>query len=290
MTHLADALAVVAAEFRQARRLSRTWLIAFFVVVGGLFVYHLWSGPATFGATAAPRFALPGIGLLTLWVLLFGVVLLAFDIRARDERERIAAVLDARPIPNIVLLGGRLLGIVVIAWLPVAVWALALQGTGMVVDSMNATVGVPPEPVSLATFVFVDAPPALGKYRRTLTRIPPGSGEGRASFHATLPKAAAWRLSYHLPGPTASQGNRTTRPTNWIPRDTLGSLDIVIEAGERRIPVIFDARTAVSGWNDLGTFDLPAGSVTVVVSDATTGDVLVADAVRWEVPPESSDR
>ena len=161
MTHLADALAVAAAEFRQARRLSRTWLIAFFVVVGGLFVYHLWSGPATFGATAAPRFALPGIGLLTLWVLLFGVVLLAFDIRARDERERIAAVLDARPIPNIVLLGGRLLGIVVIAWLPVAVWALALQGTGMVVDSMNATVGVPPEPVSLATFVFVDAPPAL---------------------------------------------------------------------------------------------------------------------------------
>ena len=153
--------AVAAAEFRLARRMVRTWVFAFIAVVGGLFVYHLWSGPATFGATAAPRFALPGIGMLTLWALLFGVVLLAFDIRARDERERIAAVLDTRPIPNVVLLGGRLLSIVVIAWLPLIVWALLLQGTGMVVDSMNATVGVPPEPVSLATFVFVDAPPAL---------------------------------------------------------------------------------------------------------------------------------
>ena len=160
-THLADGLAVATAEFRQARRLSRTWLVAFFVVAGGLFVYHLWSGPATFGGTAAPRFALPGIGMLMLWVLFFGVILLAFDIRARDERERIAAVLDMRPIPNVVLLGGRVLGIVLIAWLPLVVWALLLHGTGMVVESMNATAGVPPEPVSLATFVFVDAPPAL---------------------------------------------------------------------------------------------------------------------------------
>ncbi len=44
----------------------------------------------------------------------------------------------------------------------------------------------------------------------------------------------------------------------------------------------FDARTAMTGWNDLGTFELPAGPVTVVVSDATTGDVVVADAIRWE--------
>ena len=152
-THRIDVLALAAAEFRQARRLSRTWLLGFLVVVGGLFVYLVGSGT---------RFALPGIGMVLLWVLLIGVVFLAFDIRARDERERIAAVLDTRPIPNIVLLGGRLLGIVFIAWLPLAVWALLVQGTGMIDEGMNLSDSrVTPEPVSLTTFVFLDAPPAM---------------------------------------------------------------------------------------------------------------------------------
>ena len=154
-------LAVAAAEFRQARRLNRTWLLGFLVAVGGLLVFLVWSGGSYTGHAPA-RFALPGIGMLSLWVLLFGVVLMAFDIRARDERERIAEVLDTRPIPNIVLLGGRLLGIALIAWLPLAIWALLVQGMGMIDASMNLSyTRITPEPVSLATFVFVDAPPAI---------------------------------------------------------------------------------------------------------------------------------
>ena len=158
-THRADLLAVAAAEFRGTRRLGRTWLLAFLAVVGGLFLYLGWSGVA--------RFALPGVGMLLLSVLLVGVVFLAFDIRARDERERIAAVLHTRPIPNIVLLGGRLLGIALIAWLPLAVWAVLLQGIGMLDEAVNLAGSrvsdsrMTPEPVSLATFVFLDAPPAL---------------------------------------------------------------------------------------------------------------------------------
>ena len=160
-THRADVLAVAAAEFRQARRLSRTRLLGFLMVVGGL--YLVWgAGAGPFGANVPPWFALPGVGMLLLWVLHIGVVFLAFDIRARDERERIAAVLDTRPTPNIVLLGGRLLGIALVAWLPLAVWALLLQGTGMIDEGMNLSdSGVTPEPVSLATFVFFDAPPAI---------------------------------------------------------------------------------------------------------------------------------
>ena len=153
-THRADVLAVAAAEFRQARRLSRTWLLGFFVVVGGLFVYLSLGVPS--------RFALPGIGMLSLCVLLTGVVFLAFDLRARDERERIAAVLDARPIRNVVLLSGRLLGIAFVAWLPLALLALLLQVTGMIDEGMKLSLDrIAPEPVSLATFVFLDAPPAI---------------------------------------------------------------------------------------------------------------------------------
>ena len=100
--------------------------------------------------------------MLSLWVSLAGVVFLAFDLRARDERERITAVLDTRPVQNIVLLGGRLLGIALIAWLPLAVWALLQQITGMIDEGMNLSrVVITPEPVSLATFVFLDAPPAI---------------------------------------------------------------------------------------------------------------------------------
>ena len=158
-THQVLALAV--AEFRQARRLSRTWLLAFLVSVGMLFVYLVWPG-GSYGANAPPRFALPGIGMLALWALLIGMVLLAFDIRVRDERDRIAEALDTRPMPNIALLGGRLLGIAPIAWLPLAVWALLVQGTGVIDERMNLSdYRVTPEPVSLAIFVFVDAPPAI---------------------------------------------------------------------------------------------------------------------------------
>ena len=158
-TPRAGVLAVAAAEFRQARRLGRTWLLGFLVVVGGSFLY--------LGGSGVLRFALPGVGMVSLCVLLIGVVLLAFDIRARDERERISAALDARPIPNIVLLGGRLLGIALTAWLPLAVWALLLQGVGMLDEAVNlassrvSDIRITPEPVSLATFVLLDAPPAL---------------------------------------------------------------------------------------------------------------------------------
>ncbi|MDE0039231.1 MAG: hypothetical protein OXU77_17000 [Gammaproteobacteria bacterium] len=158
-THRAGFLAVAAAEFRGARRLSRTWLLGFLVVAGGSFLY--------LGGSGVPRFALPGVGMLLLSVLLIVVVFLAFDIRARDERERIAEVLDARSIPNVVLLGGRLLGIAFIAWLPLAIWALLLQGIGMLDEAVNLSGSrisdsrVTPEPASLVTFVFLDAPPAL---------------------------------------------------------------------------------------------------------------------------------
>ena len=153
MTTRAGVLAVAAAEFRQARRLSRTWLLGFLVVVGGWVVYGSFDGVRLF---------VPGVGMLALWVALVGVVFLAFDLRARDERERIAAVLDTRPVPNIVLLGGRLLGIGLIAWLALAVWALLVQGTGVIVDGMTLSDTLAtPEPVSLVTFVFLDAPPAI---------------------------------------------------------------------------------------------------------------------------------
>ena len=156
------ALAAAAAELRIARRTVRTWVFAALAVAVGLLVYHIWSiQHSQMGMMAHPRFALPGFGILVLWVLVAGIVFLAFDIPGRDARERVAAVLDSRPPSNIALLAGRLLAVALAAWLPLVALAVLLQVGGLVIDHLDARAGVPAEPVSLATFVFVDVPVTL---------------------------------------------------------------------------------------------------------------------------------
>ena len=156
------ALATAAAELRIARRTIRTWVFAVLAVAVGLFVYHTWAIQHTqMGLATHPRFALPGFGILVLWVLVAGIVFLAFDIPGRDARERVAAVLDSRPPSNVALLAGRLLAVALAAWLPLVVLAVLLQAGGLVIDHLDARSGVSAEPVSLATFMFVDAPVTL---------------------------------------------------------------------------------------------------------------------------------
>ena len=156
------ALATAASELRIARRTVRTWVFAVLAIGVGLVVYHSWSFQhSQMGLVAPPRFALPGFGILVLWILVAGIVFMAFDIPGRDARERVAEALDSRPPSNIALLGGRLVAVALAAWLPLAVLAVVLQAGGLVIEHLDARFGVPPEPVSLATFMFVDAPAAL---------------------------------------------------------------------------------------------------------------------------------
>ena len=70
---------------------------------------------ATVGATA-PRYVMSSLGLYILILCLLGLIFLAFDIRAREERERMAEVLDTRPVSNTELLVERGLGLVLMAW------------------------------------------------------------------------------------------------------------------------------------------------------------------------------
>ena len=157
-----DALTVAFAELRIVRRMVRMWVFAALAVGIGLYVYHDRSVIHSFmGLVAAPRFALPGFGTVVLWILLVGLVFLAFDVRARDERERVADALDCRPLSNVALLGGRLMAFTLAAWLPLAGLAVALQLGGMVVESLGSRLGIPLELVSLATFIFLDAPVVL---------------------------------------------------------------------------------------------------------------------------------
>ena len=132
-------------------------------------------------------------------------------------------------------------------------------------------------------------PRSWGKYRRTYARIAAGSGSRRAIFSATLPQAGMWQLSYHSPfvgGKARKRKKDNARSERmarmgWGSGSELGRYDLTLSAGQRAWPLEFDASAAERGWNDLGTFDLTAGTVRLSISDATEGESVIADAIRW---------
>ena len=168
MSALQGLVAVAVAEMRSARRLVRTWL---FIVLGVLlsvlaYVYYsaihgLASGLSASIGVVNPRFILSSMGTIALWVMVVAIVFLAFDVRARDARERIADVLDSRPLGNLTLLAGRLAGISFVAWATLLIALLIVQGLGAIALAAEWPVGDTIEPYSLSVFLFVDAPPTL---------------------------------------------------------------------------------------------------------------------------------
>lgn len=160
-------LAVALGEMRATRRLARTWVFVFLTVLLGVLFYvqyaflHGLSGFASTLGSFGPRVLVTTIGMIMVVVLVVGMVFLAFDIRARDQRERMAEVLDARPIGTICLLAGRLTGLVFVLWLTVAVVMGLIQGIGALSKAFDWWGGDTLEPVTLMSFLILDAVPAL---------------------------------------------------------------------------------------------------------------------------------
>jgi hypothetical protein len=98
-------LAVARAEMRSVRRLVRYWLFAVVSVLASFAFYAYYAAlhgflsrlSATIGAIG-PRYLVGAMGIYILAIFLLGLIFLAFDVRARDERERMAEVLDSRPL------------------------------------------------------------------------------------------------------------------------------------------------------------------------------------------------
>ena len=124
-------------------------------------------------------------------------------------------------------------------------------------------------------------PTAWGRYRRTVARVMASQGTARANFDAELSEAGRWRLSYHVPDLEKVGMYRQFLSSN----DEQGVHGIEIASGGTVTVVDFDAASAVPGWNEIDAFDLAAGTVRVTVSDKTSGNAVVADAIRWERSP-----
>ncbi len=99
--------------------------------------------------------------------------------------------------------------------------------------------------------------------------VPPGAGPSTATWQATIPTAGRWRVSARW----TSDSNRATNAT----------YSISTSAGPTT--AIVNQQANGGTWQLLGTFDLPAGSVSVSMTDQADG-VVIADAVKFE--PDAS--
>jgi len=159
---------VAVAEMRSARRLARYWtFVAVAFVLGfGLYLYYgflhvVGSGhTVTAGMIVSPKVLFFVIGGSMSLVLQVCMIFLAFDVRARDRRERVAEVLDARPLGNFAMLLGRALGLVVLVWIPVLVVAALILVVGAVADEVGWWIG-DVQPSSFAALMLVDMPVLL---------------------------------------------------------------------------------------------------------------------------------
>ncbi|MDH3285099.1 MAG: hypothetical protein OEQ13_10190, partial [Acidobacteriota bacterium] len=155
-------VAFARSELRLIRRLVRYWifvvLACFFSIVGYLYyavglhmLFSSWSGSVS---SINPRFIVGGIGLWFILIYCIGLVFIAFDIRARDRRERFFEVLDARPYRNLELVLGRFLGQLASGWIPMAiVW------TG--ISILGLAIRAPIEPWSVFGMLTYMAIPAF---------------------------------------------------------------------------------------------------------------------------------
>ncbi|MXY51123.1 MAG: hypothetical protein F4Y86_01135 [Gammaproteobacteria bacterium] len=168
MMRPATVLAVAVAEMRSARRLARTWIFAVLsllvasIAFGYFSIIHgMASGYSATAGFVGARFLISAMGFYLLWIMLLGMIFLAFDLRSRDTRERVAEVLDARPLSNLELLVGRLLGLVVVGWAPMLVLAVLVQSFGLIAVATDLWFGEPLEPGSLIAYVLAEALPSL---------------------------------------------------------------------------------------------------------------------------------
>ena len=161
-------LAVAAAEIRSARRSTRTWV---FVALGAgtalgaygyyFYVHGLMSGSLPVAGYYSPRFQAAAINVYVLWVFVAAAAFLAFDIGARNVRARIAEVVDSRPVSNLTLLVGRLIGVLCVAWVPILVIVVLVQLAAWLAQDAGWWFGEPAEPVAQTAFVMLDSLPIL---------------------------------------------------------------------------------------------------------------------------------
>ncbi len=168
MIRMQKVMTIARAEIRLTRRLVRYWFFLALSYLTAIIFFLFYSGFhgafSSYSATAAlynPRFLVDVIGLYYLLIFMAGTIFLGFDVRDRDQRERMTEVLDSRPYTNLELVSGRFLGLFFLSWVPIAMVAIILELLGLLLTEVGTPFGGTIEIRSLLAFVFLMALPAL---------------------------------------------------------------------------------------------------------------------------------
>ena len=127
-------------------------------------------------------------------------------------------------------------------------------------------------------------PTAFGAYRRTFAIADRGDGLSFAKFNAKLPSAGNWKLEYYLPKGHFTEEYQLVRSggsSGSSKRD--GPLYIEVRNSSTATNHTVDVPNLSPGWHSIGTFDMLAEDVDVLVSDKSDerGVDVIADAIRW---------
>ena len=156
-------------EIRSCTRMVRTWLLmtlalgVCLVQVGywssqaGLYTYASLNSPAT--GVFGPRYMIFQLTQpIIMWIAL-GMLFFAFDARSRDVRDRIFEAVDSRPVTNLELLAGRLLGPTILLLIPVVLIIAMILVAGFTVQVQGGELAGVLDPISVLSVLTWDILP-----------------------------------------------------------------------------------------------------------------------------------
>lgn len=111
--------------------------------------------------TQIPRFIVAESASGFIAIFAVGIIFLAFDIRARDVRDRVIGIIDAKPGSNFELVVGRLCGILMLLFIPILLFLGIALLHGALADLAGWSYGAPIEIWSILSFLVWDIVPQL---------------------------------------------------------------------------------------------------------------------------------
>lgn len=155
-------------ELKQSLKLQRTKVILFvaFFLSATFYVlvelqYVLRAAESASVGIMAPTYLATTLGPYFLALYCMAMILLAYDLRGRDIRNKIDEVLDVVPASNVTLLLARLSGLVLLIAVPMVVFATLIVLYGWIAELNNLGYGNLIELHSVASFFIWDLLPNL---------------------------------------------------------------------------------------------------------------------------------
>lgn len=111
--------------------------------------------------TQIPRFIVAESASGFIAIFAVGIIFLAFDVRARDVRDRVIGIIDAKPGSNFEFVVGRLCGILMLLSVPILLFLGIVLLHGVLADLAGWSYGAPIEIWSILSFLVWDLVPQL---------------------------------------------------------------------------------------------------------------------------------